>query len=307
MGNIETVYLFVHELFGIYRQKSEIQLLPPDVSKCKMKSHKMHKRHTYKIARFKYRTWQKPDVKMLKGHSYTLSGVVPGPRTSAKLPPHCEYNAHPADAFELAEKQAPYCRWHLDPPANIYQLRLLSIPERPLFTGKHGDAIEKQVKAISLVQVFEYERNPGKPLAIVDEKDGPIHMDYKIDKITNSVNLHLWAEIENEAGMTDDMANEHSTCSTAALVALFKDLDIKGHYSLSVDDLYSTQLPMPTSNAVKFVELMSLSERFALLHLGKSASKNTRGNTEGKRTEVNIFCSGKTCGKGSNIFVDSAE
>jgi|HubBroStandDraft_4_1064222.scaffolds.fasta_scaffold13379_2 hypothetical protein len=299
----ETVHLFIHELFGIYQQKSGVQLLTPVVPK--MKSHKMHPGHTYKIARFKYRTWQKPDVKMRQGHSYTLSGVLPGPGTTATVPPDYEYNAHPGESFELSTEE-PYCRWNLKPPSQIYQLRLLTIThaDRPLFTGKHGKPINDQVKAISLVQVFEYTRDPDEKLQIIDETTGrPIKMDYGLDPVTNSVNLHLWAQIENEAGMTDKMAAAHSQSATKVLVALFQDLDIQGEHSLSVDNLYSTQLPMP-AGSVRFVELMTLSERFALLHPGKTGAKSKMA---AKPAKFQVFCSGKTCGEGSNLFVDSGD
>jgi hypothetical protein len=297
------VYLFIHELFGIYSQGSGIQLLTPDLSKgCKNPKHTMHKHHTYKMARFKYRTWVQPDIKMRKGHLYRLSGVQPGALKASAVPPHDRYNAHPNRAVGL--KDAPYCRWQLPVPSQIYQLRLLKIPNRPLFKGKDGDIIEKQLEAISLVQVFEYEPD-GKPIQIIDDRDGRIDMDYGLDEVTNSVNLHLWAQIENEAGMTDQEADEHSQCASAALMSLFNGLDVQGLYSLSTDDWYGRQLEMPKSNAIRFVELMSLSERFALRHvLPQRKGKALKGRQPLGKFEVR--CSGKTCGLGSNLFVDAA-
>ncbi len=301
MDKVKPVFLFIHELFGIYSQNSRIQLLTPDVSSaCKNAKHKMHKRHTYKIARFKNRTWSQPDVRMRRGHCYRLSGVEAGSLKAGGVPPDCTYNAHPNRPFQLA--QTPYCHWDLDMPSKIHQLRLLNTPDRPLFKGTDGDAIEKQVKAISLVQVFEYVPN-GKKIEIIDNQDGPIRMDYKVDKITDSINLHIWAEIENEAGMTDAMADEHSKCATAALMALFKGLDVQGQHSLSIDNWYPTQVQMPGGNAVRFVELMSLSERFALRH-PSTQGKGDGLKANGKDGKFEVLCSGKTCGKGSNFFVD---
>jgi hypothetical protein len=287
VSDTQAVYLFVHELFGIHSLDAGIRLVTPDIPACKNEDHTMHKAHTYKIARFKDRTWQEPDVVMQKDHSYTLRGVQRGKMTLKNTPPRPDFNAHPKGKFAPAGK--PYCQWNLLPPLNIHQVRLLSIPARPLFTGKHGDLVDKEVKAIGLVQVFEYARDPKAALQIVDEHSGPIgNLDYELDETTRTVNLHIWAEIENEAGMDDNMAKAHSQCATEALKALFKNLDLHGEYSLSVDNWFKEELPLP--GGVRFVELMTLSERYALLHPGRGPFR--------------IRCSAKTCGHGSNLFVD---
>lgn len=286
MSERHLVYLFIHELFGIQPIGPKFRVVTPDVSNCNMPDHKMHEHHTYKIARFKDRVWQAPDVIMQRGRTYRLRGVLAGKAVRSGVPKYPEFNAHPKGKF--APIGTPYCQWDLESPSRIHQLRLLSIPTRPLFTGKDGLAVDKELKAIGLVQVFEYDRNPSEDLYIVDDQNVPIRMDYGEDNKTASVNIHVWAQIEDESQMSDDDARRHSICATKALTALFQGLDLHGQYSLSVDTWFQTQLPMP--DGIRFPELMTLSERFALQQQSKGDFK--------------ILCSAKTCGHGSNLFVD---
>jgi hypothetical protein len=280
-----TVYLVIHELFGIISRSGRVRLVTPDVSACTMQG---HPGHTYKIGRFKDGKWL-PDRLMAKGATYTLQGVTAGKMTAAKTPPHPEYNAHPPGNF-AASKIPPYCQWDLLPPDALYQLRLLSIPVRPLFTGDpEGNAVERQIQAIGLVQVFAYtpESSDFKGLQIVDDKGETVDINYAPDVVTNTVNLHIWAEIEDESGMDDKMAEEHSKCATRALRGLFEGLHLDGQRSLATDNWYPTQLSMPAG--VRFVELLTLGELFALRHGDK---------------DFKILCTAKTCGHGSNVFVE---
>jgi hypothetical protein len=281
------VYLIIHELFGIQAVRSRVRLVTPDVSNCGDKDHQMHAHHTYKIARYKDGVWQKPDVAMRKDRVYRLIGVTPGKAIAARVPQHPEFNAHPNGKFALSGIP-PYCQWDLDSPAQIYQVRLLSIPDRPLFTGRDGLSVDKEVKAIGLVQVFEYAIDSTEDLHIVDDQNVPIKMDYAKDQKTGTVNLHLWAQIEDESQMSDEDAKKHSICATEALKDLFQGLDLHGQYSLSVDKWFESQLPIP--DGIRFAELMTLSERFAMQQQGKGSFK--------------ILCSAKTCGHGSNLFID---
>jgi hypothetical protein len=163
----------------------------------------------------------------------------------------------------------------------------VSITDRPLFTGHpHGEDVDKDLKAVSVVQVFEYTLSTP-PLEIVDDLGNRVALDYQPDQATNTVNLHLWAQIENESGMDELMANAHSKMATQALVNLFRGLNMVGQHALWTDGLYQQQFPMP--NGVRFVELMTLGERFAM--------KQQRDHT------FRILCVGKTCGAGGNLYI----
>jgi hypothetical protein len=117
-----------------------------------------------------------------------------------------------------------------------------------------------------------------------------VDLDYEPDEKNDpaTINLHLWAQLENEHGMDDDCARLHAAAATKALVGLFSpSMNIKGNNSLSINDLYGTQPRMP--QGIRFVELMTLAERFVM-----------------QRTDLDphIFCTGKTCGHGGNLFVE---
>jgi hypothetical protein len=282
MGENTIVYLIVHELFGIVFRNGRILLVTPDVSGCAVDG---QPGHTYKIGRFKEGKWL-TDRLMTQGRTYSLQGVAKGKMTAANTPSHPEYNAHPPGNF-ASTTTPPYCQWDLLPPHEIHQLRLLSIPTRPLFTGvPEGNAVERQIKAIGLVQVFAYKAASDR-LQIVDDKGKTVDLDYSPDSVTKTVNLHVWAEIEDESGMDDEMANMHSACATKALANLFTDLHMEGKRSLATDNWFPTQLPMP--EGVRFIELLTLGERFALRHGDE---------------KLGILCTPRTCGHGSNFFVD---
>ena len=161
--------------------------------------------------------------------------------------------------------------------------------DRPIFVGDpHGDAIDAQMTAISLVQVFEYQLENPKKFGIFDSNGKLLKgLDLESDAKNPTINLHLWAQLENEINMSDAQANEHAQMATKALVQLFSGLNMAGgRTSLSISDLYSTQLRMPLG--IRFPELMTLSEKYVLCP---------------PRADEHIFCSGKTCGHGGNIFV----
>jgi hypothetical protein len=98
--------------------------------------------------------------------------------------------------------------------------------------------------------------------------------------------LHLWAQLENELGMGDMQANAHASMSTGALVDLFRDLEMKGTKSLSVNELLLNAIAISTG--IRFPELMTLAEKFVLV---------------GGRGEENVECTGKMCGHSGNLFV----
>jgi hypothetical protein len=287
VANNTTVYLVVHELFGVSAKGSSMHLVTPDVKDCPDESHTMHQAHTYKIGRFKNRVWLfDDDAVMQKGRTYELRGVSSGSKPGVKTISYRQFNAHPEGKFAYSNNVAPYCQFVAPLPKKIHQLRLLTIPQRPLFKGKDGNKVEKKIKAISLVQAFEYVTN-GEKLQIVDDQQTPVKLDYGVDSVNNTINLHLWASIEDESGMDNGMATAHAKCATKALVRLFEKLDLQGTQSLSVDDWYSKQLPMP--DGLAFVELMTLAERFEMLM---------------SRSHFSVDCSAKTCGHGSNLYID---
>jgi hypothetical protein len=279
MAKNMVVYLVVHELFGILYSGHAITLVTPVIEE-----------HKYKIARFKNGVFLAP-VDMGRDHCYSLHGVVPRTGCATSIPAHPEFNPNPAGKFSLSPNHQPFCRWELPQPKQVHQVRLLSIPEkcRPLFMDDpHGDAVDAQLNAISLVQVIEYEQPEAGAVAILDGDGKRLNLDYSPDTATHTVNLHLWAQQEKESGMTDPMANAHATKTTAALVALIDGLKMKGHWSLSVDNSCSTQTQMP--EGIRYTELMTLTEKFTLRET---------------RSDETILCTAKTCGHGGNIFINT--
>jgi hypothetical protein len=281
------VYLIVHELFGVLFDAKKITLVTPVVQPC-MDSVGTSHEHKYKISRFKDGRWHGV-VDMRQDGVYQLMGVRERTAAATNIPCHSEFSPHPQGKFALNPKAKPFCKWNLSLPKQIHQLRLVSIPEceRPVFFGDpHGDAVETELSAISLVHVFEYEQLPGKDVAITDKSGKTLILDYKPDDVTKTINLHLWAQMEDESNITEKMANEHAGHATDALVALFSGLVMHGRRSLSIDNLYSIQVPMPPG--IRFVELMTLAEKFTLL--------------ENRHVE-DIECTAKTCGHGGNLYV----
>jgi hypothetical protein len=274
------VYLVVHELFGILYNGQSIILVTPVVDE-----------HQYRIARFKDGAFQGP-LDMARDERYSLHGVVPRTGAATAIPSHPEFSPNPPGTFSLSSEHQPFCRWELPQPKQVHQLRQVSIPEkyRPLFTGDpHGDAVDAQLSAISLVQVIEYEQPEAGAVAILDHSGRALKLDYTPDKATNTINLHLWAQRENESDMDDDMANAHARKATAALVALFDGLKMEGKWSLSVDNCYSIQTRMP--DGIRFAELMTLAEKFTLRE---------------SRSDMKILCTVKSCGHGANVHVNAS-
>jgi hypothetical protein len=280
-----TVYIIVHELFAIYMAQHHISLLPPVVPPCvtKEQSHD----HKYRIARFKEGKWI-DEQDMVQHDTYTIDGLVGRKQAATSLPCHDGSSPFPHGQFQRSNVQ-PFCTWTLPIPKFIHQLRIVRIPDdsRPLFTGDpHGDAINAQLTGISVVQAFEYLKDPAKDLAIANGS-GPLKIDCSPDSATKKVNIHLWAQLEDESGMDDQMANEHATKATRAVVDLFTGIEIEpGEHSLSLDDQSVTQVSMP--QGIRFPELMTLSERFQL---------------KGIRTLETIECSARTCGHGGTLYV----
>jgi len=286
-------YLIVHELFGVIFNGKHIKLVTPVVGPHVMKDDRGQKhehKHEYRIARFKGGKWVS-EVSMVQNENYELRGVVPRRAVATNVPCHAEFSPHPPGKLALDPNHKPYCTWTLPLPKKIHQLRLVSVrdSDRPIFTGDpHGDAVDAQLGAVSLAQAFEYEVASEKDFGIFNSKGKVKDLNYSPDDKNKppTVNLHLWAQLENELGMDDKQANAHASMSTGALVDLFKDLQMTGTKSLSVNDCFSTQLQMP--QGIRFPELMTLAEKFVLLS---------------GRGEENVECTGKTCGHGGNLFV----
>jgi hypothetical protein len=146
--------------------------------------------------------------------------------------------------------------------------------------------VEAELAAVSLVQAFEYELDTKEEFQIVGNNGKPLNLDYDPDGATKTVNFHIWAQIEDESRMTARQANDHAKHATKALVDLFKGLEMQAERSVFTDGLYSHQLSMP--DGIRFVELMTLAERFGL---------------GGVRKEVNPLCIAKTCGAAGNLYV----
>lgn len=300
MDKIDKVYLVIHELFGMFFHDKHVQLVTPDIPACKNNNHTMHHKHTYKFGRFKESLWQ-TDAKMKSGEKYTLQGVKLGCKSVSQTSFSRKYNAQPHRTLNLSSKSLPYCQLCVPMPKRIHQVRLLSIT-KPVFIGGDGGPMNKEIKAISLVQIFEYDADNGKELKIVDKRGNKVDLDYDRDKVTDNVNLHIWASIENESGMDDDMANAHAKCASEALFNLFDTLDLGGKGSLSIDTWYKTQLKMPPN--VHFTELMTLAERFDITssHPSRKASGRS-GRRLSPANRVHVECSAKTCGEGGNLYV----
>jgi hypothetical protein len=291
MANATKVYLIVHELFGVIYNGKTIELVTPLVPPPDMPHPPEHK-HQYRIGRFKEGKWTS-EVPMRPNEKYKLRGVVPRSAVATNVPCHSEFSPHPPGKFKLDPTKKPYCTWTLPLPKKVHQLRLVSVrdSDRPVFTGDpHGDVVEAQLNAVSLAQAFEYEVDPQDEFGIFDSKGKVKGLDYTPDDKNQppTINLHLWAQLENEQGMTEAEANAHASMSTGALVALFKNLVMGGTTSLSVNDCYSTQLQMPVG--IRFSELMTLAEKFVLCP---------------RRIVENVECTGKTCGHGGNLFVSA--
>jgi hypothetical protein len=287
------VYLIVHELFGLLSNGKEIELVTPVVPV--MPAHPERK-HEYRIARFRDGRWTH-QVNMQHGEKYELRGVDPRKAVATPVPCHETFSPHPPGKLKLNPKKKPFCRWHLPLPKQIHQLRLVSVrdADRPIFTGDpHGDTVDTQMTAVSLVQAFEYKLADQNGFGIFDSNGNLVKgLDYQPDTKNDppTINLHLWAQLENEKGMDDAAANEHAQMATDALVKLFSGLTMTGGgASLSINDLYSTQLRMPAG--IRFPELMTLAEKFVL-------------RTARTEQEAHAECTGKTCGHGGNIFAST--
>ena len=284
------VYLIVHELFGVLFNGTTIELVTPVVPT--MTGHPEWK-HEYRIARFKDGEWTH-QVNMQRGEKYSLRGVVRRTAVATPVPCHETFSPHPPGKFKLNPRRKPFCKWHLPLPKQIHQLRLVSVrdADRPIFTGDpHGDAVDNQMTAVSLVQAFEYKLANQSDFGIFDSKGKVKGLDYQPDtkNAPPTINLHLWAQLENEKGMDDAAANMHAQMATEELVKLFSGLTMAGGgTSLSTNDIHSTQLRMPLG--IRFPELMTLAEKFVLLN---------------NRTEEHVECSGKTCGHGGNLYAST--
>ena len=291
--NTTKVYLIIHELFGVLQTRHGIKLLAPVVPPVQCgndhdgKEHE-HK-HEYKIARFKEGSWG-PYVKMLNGKTYTLQGIKKRSCVATDVPCHPQFSPHPHGTFTQSKKK-PYCAWNLPLPKRIQQLRIVSIrdADRPYLIGDpEGDTLDAQMVGVSIAQVFEYDADPNESVGIYYDQT-LVDLNYEADEKNDpaTINIHLWAQLENEHGMDDDCARLHAAAATKALVGLFSPtMHIGGTDSLSINDLYETQPRMP--QGIRFVELMTLAERFAL-----------------QRTDFDpdFLCTGKTCGHGGNMFV----
>jgi hypothetical protein len=296
MAGTTIAYLIVHELFGVMFNGKNIELVTPVVPPPGMHHDPKHK-HQYRIGRFKEGKW-KSEVHMQRHEEYELRGVVPRKAVATNVPCHEGFSPHPPGMHGLKPmseiKEKLFCTWILPLPKMIHQLRLVSLrdSDRPVFTGDpHGDAVDVQLTAVSLAQAFEYEVDPRKEFGIFDKKGKLVKdIDYTPDDKNDppTINLHIWAQLENELGMSNTQANEHASMSTAALVDLFQDLVMEGKISLSINDCHSTQLRMPLG--IRYPELMTLAEKFVLL--------------SGRELD-NIECTGKTCGHGGNLFISS--
>ena len=293
-GKTPIVYLIVHELFGVMFNGKNIDLVTPVVPPPGMQHDPKHK-HQYKIGRFKEGKW-KSEVPMHRHEKYELRGVVRRQAVATNVPCHADFSPHPPGKHKLKPmseiKEKLFCTWMLPLPKMIHQLRLVSLrdSDRPVFTGDpHGDAVDAQLSAVSLTQAFEYQVDPQKEFGIFDRKGKLVKdIDYSPDDKNDppTINLHIWAQLENELGMNDTQANAHASMSTGALVDLLQDLVMDGKISLSINDCHSTQLRMPLG--VRYPELMTLAEKFVLF--------------SGRGVE-NILCTGKTCGHGGNLFI----
>jgi hypothetical protein len=287
------VYLTVHELFGVLQTRHGIKLLPPVVPPAQCGNNhdgKEHEhKHEYKIARFKEGAWG-PYEPMLKDKTYTLHGVQKRSCVATDVPCHQQFSPHPHGAFTQSQKK-PYCAWHLPFPKRIHQLRIVPIrdADRPYLTGDpQGDTLDAQMLGVSIAQAFEYDADPKKSVGIYYDQT-EVKLDYDADETNDphTINLHLWAQLENEHGMDDDCTRKHAAAATKAMVGLFSPkMHIEGTHSLSINDFYEMQPQMP--QGIRFIELVTLAERFAL-----------------KRTDSDpdFFCTGKTCGHGGNMFV----
>jgi hypothetical protein len=291
MTDIKAVYLIIHELFGVIANGSGIHLVTPEVSECcpsdKGRKPPAHKGHTYKIARFKEGGWVGNDVMMERGRTYTLQGVPKTKAGAMGVPPYPEFSPFPRGTFPLRPKPDLHCDWRLPLPQKIHQVREVAIVSRPLFTGDpEGNAVEKELKAVSVLQVYQYDRDSSTPLQILDDQGKKVGLDYSPDKFTSSVNIHLWAQIEDESDMDPDAATKHSIHATKKLVGLFTGLHMEAHASVATNTFFETQLPIPDD--IAFVELMTLAERFAM-----------RAHQE----RPSPRCIGKTCGAAGNLFM----
>jgi hypothetical protein len=159
---------------------------------------------------------------------------------------------------------------------------------RPLFTGSpHGDEANEKVTAISLVQVFEYEKNSREDLKIVGKSGVPNPIDLTPQDDPKTVNIHRWAQLEDETGISDEMADRHAHDATHAVKGLFHGLNLEGGArSLSVDDAHEVQRPIPLG--IRYPELMTLAERFQMLP---------------SKTDHKMFCSARTCGHGGTLYI----
>jgi tetratricopeptide (TPR) repeat protein len=112
---------------------------------------------------------------------YLIDGLLSG--NEKGLPPNQEYSPTPSGSFSVDIAKS-FCLWELPIPKRVHQLRLIVIPDesRPLFTGDpHGNAVNAKLKAISIVHVFEYDKDPDKELHITPRDQPPVPFDYTPD------------------------------------------------------------------------------------------------------------------------------
>jgi len=322
---IDKVYLFIHELFGVIWSKDEscVHLVTPHIAPMTMPNDagtevKMPG-HTYKIGRFKNRQWLgNGEHSMKPGGIYRLKGICPGPPVALDSLLKSQYSAFPKNTFKPPDETVPYspdgstphCHWVLPLPNKIHQLRRTTVtknpPPDPYFCGgADGDDVQNKIKtdcAISIVQVFEYSPDSSILPTIIENYSGttsPLRtINYKPDPATKTVNLHIWAQMENETSMDDGMANKHATEACDALVQLFNGMLLKCTGSLSSDKLANCQPEMPSG--IEFVELMTLSERYSLTH----PYKQHKHKLDGK---YGPYCTPTTCGPGTNIYACSPD
>jgi hypothetical protein len=276
VSHTEKVYLFVHELFGVSIGNEDITLVTPRVGG----------EHSYKLAQFADGTWS--GLKdMEDGATYQLKGVIAGRTTS--FPDPC--SPCPDGEFSI-RANAAFCTWKLEFPRQVHRLRLVDINSvRPLFGRKHGEYVDSYLRAVSIVQVFEYLPD-GTDVRVVRTLAGKeSSTTFEPDELTHTINLHVWAELEHAHFANPGQAIKHAIEAFKSLADLFSGLEMTGLNAVPTDRLFADQPPMP--EGVRFVELMTLSE----IH-------NVRGPIS--ESAVGKRWTPKTCGVAGNLYVRSS-
>jgi hypothetical protein len=296
MSHVNKVYLVIHELFGVSIEKDRVFLVTPKVTCSELDAHAHG--HEYVSAQFKDGAFRFDAYGMAEGATYQLRGILPG------RAPVFPDSFNPCPGKEFSRCGTPFCTWELPFPRKIHQLRLVDIEtSKPLFAGADGEYVDDRLRAVSIVQVFEYLPNGDEVQIVTTPKEGePKKQTYQVDPMTHTVNLHIWAEIGHPHFGSTGEAIQHSIRAFNALRSLFHGLDMIALNAVPTDPLHGMQPPLP--EGFRFVEMLTLPElRDSRKYSVTDSQSETQEHEEGV---IRPRWTPRTCGVAGNLYVRSS-